>query len=136
MWSSSLDVTIAKFGSAFVTETSDKNILRQVFLNPASRNLLAVWSLLNGCTFDLKSMADMLSLTEDGLEAKIQTLAGFGMMQVSNRPSSGRVVNFLPVSDPDIQNSIQEMLRSRRREFEAIEARVRSYLYLTLLSSK
>jgi hypothetical protein len=118
-----------------VTEASDKNLLRQVFLNPASRNLLAVWSLLNGSTFDLKSMADMLSLTEDGLEAKIQTLAGFGMMQVSNRSSGERVVKFLPVSDADIQSSIQEMLHSRRREFETVEARVRSYLYLTLLSS-
>jgi hypothetical protein len=118
-----------------VNEKNDKNLLRQVFLNPTTRNLLAVWSLLKGTTFDLKVIADMLSLTEDGLEAKIQTLAGLGLIQLSSRSTGERVVKFLPVSDNEVSNTIQEMLQTRRREFEAVEARVRSCLYITLLSS-
>ena len=116
-------------------EPIDKNLLRQVFLNPSTRNLLAVWSLLKGSTFDLKSMADLLSLTEDALEAKIQTLAGLGLMQLLSRATGERVVKFMAVADNEVNTAIDEMLQSRRREFEAIEARVRSCLYITLLSS-
>jgi hypothetical protein len=118
-----------------VPEINDKNLLRQVFLNPASRNLLAVWSLLKGSTFDLKVVADLLSLTEDGLETKIQTLAGLGLIQVSNRSTGERVVKFLQAPSNDVVALIDEMFISRRREFEHIEARVRSQLYITLLST-
>lgn len=118
-----------------MAEVNDKSLLRQFFLNPASRNLLAVWSLLKGTTFDLKLVADMLSLTEDGLETKVQTLAGLGLIQVSSRPTGERVVKFLPVPSAELSSLIDEMFSSRRREFESIEARVRSQLYINLLST-
>ncbi len=116
-------------------EQHDKILLRQVFLNPASRNLLAVWSLLKGCTFDLKVVADLLSLSEDALENKVQALAGLGLIQVANRPSGERVIKFLPAPSTDLVALIDEMFVSRRREFEQIESRVRSQLYITLLST-
>jgi len=118
-----------------VTDVKDKSLLRQVFLNPTSRNLLALWSLLTGTTFDLKLVAELLALTESGLESKIQTLAGLGLMHVASRNTGERVVKFLPAPAPDLAVSIHEMMEGRKREFENLESRVRSQLYLSLLSS-
>jgi len=116
----------------FITE---KNKIKQLFSNPTSRTLMGVWVLLKGSRFTLRSLAELLSLSEDALDAKLQTFAGLGLIHVIADSQTERQVEFLGGSNPELEKTILEFFEGRKSDYDTVELKVRSLLYKTILTT-
>jgi hypothetical protein len=116
--------------------TADKNKHKTLFLNAANRTLLGVWLLHKGGRLPLNSLGEFLSLQEEALEAKLQTFAGLGLIQVTTDAAGERQVNFLPGPPSDLEKSARAFFDGRQNDFKAIEAKFISLLYKILLTTK
>ncbi len=114
---------------------TEKNKIKQLFSNPTSRTLMGIWALLKGSQFSLKSVSELLSVSEEGLDAKLQTFAGLGLIHVSADFQGERQVEFLSGSNPELEKSIAEFFDGRKSDFEMVELKVRSLIYKTILSA-
>ncbi len=79
---------------------TERNKFNKLFSNTTSRMLLGVWLLVKGSRFSLASIAELISLPEDALEAKLQTFAGMGLVHVTTNAKGERQVEFLPAPAP------------------------------------
>lgn len=113
---------------------SDRQVVKQLFSNPTARNLIAVWYRVAGSRFPLSVVSDLTGATEEALESKLQAMAGLGLVAVSTDSRGERVVDFLLSPNDELVVSIEDFLDSRKGEFETIETKIRSLLYLTLLN--
>jgi hypothetical protein len=114
---------------------TEKNKIKQLFSNPTSRTLMGIWVLLKGSQFSLKAVSELLSVSEDGLDAKFQTFSGLGLIHVSADFQGERQVEFLGGSNPDLERSIVEFFEGRKNDFEMVELKVRSLIYKTILTT-
>jgi hypothetical protein len=96
---------------------------------------MGIWVLLKGSQFSLKSVSELLSVSEEGLDAKLQTFAGLGLIHVSADFQGERQVEFLTGSNPELEKSINEFFDGRKSDFETVELKVRSLIYKTILST-
>ncbi len=114
----------------FVTE---RERFRSLFSNSTSRSLLAAWIIASGSRFPFKAIADLISVSEDTLEPKLQTMAGMGLIHIVIDNRGDRLIEFLPLQSTDIQKNILELFESRKSDFESIELKLRSLIYKNLL---
>ena len=112
-----------------------RNNLKKIFANATSRSLLAVWLLVKGSRFSLKSLEELIALPEDALEAKLQTFAGMGLVHVITDAHGERQIEFLTSPTGDVEKTIWELFDARKSDFEIIELKLRSMIYKNLLSS-
>jgi hypothetical protein len=96
---------------------------------------MGIWVLLKGSQFSLKAVSELLSVSEDGLDAKFQTFSGLGLIHVSADFQGERQVEFLGGSNPDLERSIVEFFEGRKNDFEMVELKVRSLIYKTILTT-
>ncbi len=115
--------------------TTERNKFKKLFSNTSSRMLLGVWVLVKGSRFPMKSIVELLSLSEDSLESKLQTFAGMGLVHVTASPNSEREIEFLNAPSAELENLIMEFFAGRKNDFEDIELKVHSLLYKTILST-
>ena len=115
---------------------ADKGKFKQLFTNATHRNLLGVWMMVKGSRLPLKSIAELLSVSEDILDGKLQTLAGLGLVNVVSDGTGVRQIDFLPGLSPDMEKMIKEFFDGRVNDFKSLELKVRSVLYLALLTAK
>jgi hypothetical protein len=116
-------------------QPTDRQVIKQLFSNPTSRNLLALWSRVTGSRFPIKVVCELSGSTEDSVEGKIQAMAGLGLVHILAEARTGRLVEFLPCPNPDLKTFIDEFLESRKAEFISVESKVRSLVYITLLNT-
>lgn len=114
---------------------TERNRFNKIFANTTSRMLLGVWMIVKGSRFSMKSIGDMVSYPEDALEAKLQTFAGMGLVHVTTDAKGERQVEFLPPPSPEIEKMIAELFEGRKNDFEAVELKLRSLIYKTLLTA-
>lgn len=95
---------------------------------------MGVWLIVKGSSFSIKAIGDLISLPEDALEAKIQTFAGMGLVQIIAGPHGERQVEFLSAPTPEIEKIIWELFEGRRNDFELVELKLRSLIYKSMLS--
>ena len=112
---------------------TEKNSLKALFSNSTSRLLLGVWLLVKGSGFSVKSVAELISVSEDMLEPKLQSLAGMGLVHVVADNKGNRLIEFLPAPTPEVQKIIEEMFESRKSDFESVELKLRALIYKNLL---
>lgn len=96
---------------------------------------MGVWLLVKGSRFSMASLAEIISLSEDALEAKLQTFAGIGLVHVTTDTNGTRQVEFLPSSTSELENIIWELFEGRRNDFEVVELKTRSLIYKTFLAT-
>jgi hypothetical protein len=113
---------------------TDRQVIKQLFSNPTGRNLIAVWYRVAGSRFPLKVVCDLLGTGEEMVENKLETLSSIGLASIETDAKGDRIVEFLLSPNDDLVVSIEDFLDSRKGEFESVEAKVRSLLYLTLLN--
>lgn len=113
---------------------TERNKFKKLFANTTSRMLLGVWLIVKGSRFPIKAIGDLISFPEDALEAKLQTFAGMGLVQVIAGPHGERQVEFLPPPSPEIETIIWELFEGRRNDFELVELKLRSLIYKSLLT--
>lgn len=119
-----------------MTETNtERNKFKKLFSNTTSRLLMGIWLQAKGSRYSARSMAEILSLPEDALEAKLQTFAGMGLVHVITDPKGERQVEFLPPSAPELEKIIWELFDGRKGDFGAVEMKLRALNYKTLLST-
>jgi hypothetical protein len=116
--------------------TIDRNNFRKLFINNTSRMLLGIWYMARGSRFPFASIMELLSLTEDALEGKLQSFAGLGLAHLHSMSQGEREIEFLASASPEIDRQVAEFFAGRQNDFQAIELKVNSLLYKTLLSSK
>jgi hypothetical protein len=114
---------------------TERNKFKKLFSNTTSRSLLGVWLLVKGSRFSMKSVVELLSLPEDALEAKLQTFAGMGLVHVITDAKGERQIEFLPSPTQDLEKIIWELFEGRKNDFEAVELKLRSLIYKTLLTT-
>ncbi len=112
-----------------------RNNLKKIFSNTTSRSLLAVWLLVKGSRFSLKSLEELIALPEDALEAKLQTFAGMGLVHVITDEKGERQIEFLASPASDLEKTIWELFEGRKNDFEIMELKLRSMIYKNLLNS-
>jgi len=112
---------------------TERHKYKKLFSNTTSRFLVGIWLLAKNSRHSLKSVAELISLPEDALEAKLQTLAGMGLVHVITDATGERQVEFLPSPNPDLEKIIWELFDGRKGDFEAVELKMRSLTYKTLL---
>ena len=112
---------------------TERNRFKILFSNSTSRLLLGLWLLVKGSRFSIGSIAELISVSEDSLEPKLQTLAGMGLVHVFTDNSGSRLIEFLTVPSPEIQKIIEELFEARRSDFELVELKSRSLIYKNLL---
>lgn len=95
---------------------------------------MGIWVLLKGSQFSIKAVSELLAVPEDGLDAKLQTFAGLGLIHVGVNFLGERQVDFLTGSNPDLERSIVEFFDGRKNDFEIVELKVRSLIYKTILT--
>jgi hypothetical protein len=115
---------------------TERNKLKKLFASTSSRVLMGVWLLAKGSRFSLRALADLLSLPEDALEAKIQTFAGLGLVQVSADSQTERQIEFLPPVSNELETTIKELFEGRKNDLDAAELKIRSLVYKTLLTTQ
>jgi hypothetical protein len=113
----------------------ERNKFKELFSNTTSRILLGVWVLVKGSRFPLKSIIEILSMTEDALESKLQTFAGMGLVHVTTTPRGEREIEFLPAPTIELERQILEFFAGRKNEFSSIELKIHALLYKTILTS-
>ena len=113
--------------------STEKNHFRNLFSNSTSRLLLGVWLLAKGSGFSVKSVAELISVSEDILEPKLQSLAGMGLVHVVTDNKGNRLVEFLVAPSPEIEKIVQELFESRKSDFESVELKLRALIYKNLL---
>ena len=113
--------------------TIDRNNFRKLFINNTSRMLLGIWYLAKGSRFPFASIMELLSLPEDALEGKLQTFAGLGLAHLHTTHQGEREVEFLPSPNAEIDRQVAEFFAGRQNDFQAIEQKVNSLLYKTIL---
>jgi hypothetical protein len=116
--------------------TIDRNNFRKLFINNSSRMLLGIWSLARGSRFPFVSIMDLLGLTEDAMEGKLQTFAGLGLAHLVTTPQGEREIEFLNPNSPEVERQVAEFFAGRQNEFQAIELKVTALLYKTLLTNQ
>jgi len=114
---------------------TERNKFKKLFSNTTSRYLLAMWLLVKGSRFSMKSVVELISLPEDALEAKLQTFAGMGLVHVIMDNSGERQIEFLPSSSPDLEKIIWELFDGRKNDFDSVELKLRSLIYKNLLTT-
>jgi len=114
--------------------STDRQVIKLLFSNPTSRNLLAIWARVAGSRFPIQVVCDLLGSTEDILDPKLQSMAGIGLVHVSTDVKGGQNIEFLANVNAELVTVIEEFLESRKGEFETVETKVRSLLYITLLN--
>lgn len=112
---------------------TERNKFKKVFSNTTSRLLLGAWLLVKGSRFPLKSIAELISLPEDALEAKLQTFAGMGLVHVITDKNGEQQVEFLPSPTSELEKMIVELFEGRKNDFDSIELKMRSLIYKALL---
>ncbi len=112
---------------------TERERFKSLFSNSTSRLLLGVWILAKGSKFSVRSIADIISVSEDMLDPKLQTMAGMGLVHVVTDNKGERLIEFLPALSPEIEKNIQEMFESRKSDYESIELKLRSLIYKNLL---
>ncbi len=115
--------------------TIDRNSFRALFTNNSSRMLLGIWYLAKGSRFPFASIMELLSLSEDSLEGKLQVFAGLGLSHLHTTHQGEREVEFLPTPNPEVDRQVAEFFAGRQNEFQQIELKVYSLLYKTLLTT-
>jgi len=116
-----------------VETITEKNRLKILFSNSTSRMLLGLWLLVKGSRFPMKSIIELLSVTEDVLELKLQTLAGLGLVYVFTENTGNRLIEFTDVAEPEVQKIIEELFEARKSDFESEEIKSRDLIYKNLL---
>ena len=114
---------------------TERQTAKLLFNNPASRNLLAVWSRVAGSRYPLEVICDLLGVTDDILDPKLQSMAGLGLVHVIADAQGKQFVEFHTCPSEELETLIYDFLESRAAEFESLEEKVRSLLYITLLTS-
>ncbi len=114
---------------------TDRNKFKKLFSNTTSRILLGIWILMKGSQFPLKLIMEILSLSEDALETKLQTFAGMGLVHVTTNAEGERNIDFLRSPGTDLEKMILEFFEGRKTDFAAIELKVHSLLYKAILTS-
>lgn len=117
-------------------ERTDRNKFKKLFSNTGSRTLLAAWLQVKGSRFSFSSIADLLSLTEDALDAKLQTFAGMGLVHVTMAPGGERQVEFLPPPSAEVEKTIVELFEGRKADLEAAESKLHALIYKKLLTTR
>lgn len=112
---------------------TERERFKNLFLNSTSRLLLGVWVLAKGSKFPFKSIAELISVSEDALDPKLQTLAGMGLIHIVTDNRGERAIEFLPAQSPEIEKIVHDLFESRQSDFEAIDLKLRSLIYKTLL---
>ena len=113
----------------------DRNRFKKIFSNTTSRMLMGVWMIVKGSRFSMKSIAELLSLPEDALDAKLQTFAGVGLVHVTADAMGERQVEFLSAPNPEMEKVIGGLFEGRHHDFEAVELKMRSLIYKNLLTT-
>ena len=117
-----------------IDNQTDRSKFKKLFSNTTSRMLLGTWLLVKGSRFSMDAVAELLSIPEDSLEAKLQTFAGMGLVNVVSGPGGERQVEFLATASPDIEKTIWELFDGRKHDFDSVEMKLRSLLYKKLLT--
>lgn len=112
---------------------TERNKFKKLFSNTTSRILLGIWLLVKGSRFPLKSIAELISIPEDALEAKLQTFAGMGLVHLIADTQGERQVEFLSAPTPELEKIIRELFDGRKHDFDTVELKLRSLIYKTLL---
>jgi hypothetical protein len=112
---------------------SERNRFKLLSSNSTSRLLLGVWLLVKGSKFSLKSVAEIISVSEDALEPKLQTLAGMGLVNLLTDNKGNRLIEFLVAPTPEIQKTIEEIFESRKSDLDSVELKLRALIYKNLL---
>ena len=112
---------------------TERKKIKDLFTNATSRVLLGVWLIVKGSSFSLKSMCELIDSSEQVLEAKLQTFAGMGLVQVSTDSKGERLVMFMPAPTPETEKIIREYFAARKSDFDAVETKLRSLIYKNLL---
>jgi hypothetical protein len=119
-----------------VNETvTERNKFKKLFSNTTSRALLGAWLLLKGSSFPMRSVSELISLPEDALDPKLQTFAGVGLIHVVTNAQGDRLVEFLPPATPELEKIIWELFDGRKNDFEAVELKVRSLIYKSIMTA-
>ncbi len=113
---------------------TDRQVIKQLFSNPTGRNLLAIWYRVTGSRFPMSVVCDLLGTNEETAESKIQVMSGLGLANIVTDSKGERIVDFLICPNDELVVTIEDFLDSRKGEFDKVEAKVRSLLYLTLLN--
>ncbi|HUO57315.1 MAG TPA: hypothetical protein VMV05_03970 [bacterium] len=113
---------------------NDRNKFKKLFSNTTSRSLLGVWLMAKGSRYPIKALTEIVSIPEDALEAKFQTFAGMGLVHVFADAQGERLVEFLPPPTPDLEKMIWELFDGRKTEYDAVEMKMRSLTYKTLMT--
>lgn len=98
--------------------------------------LMGIWYLAKGSRFPFVSIMDLLGLAEDAMEGKLQTFAGLGLAHLVTTPQGEREIEFLVPTNTEVDRQVAEFFAGRQNEFQAIELKVTSLLYKTLLTTK
>jgi hypothetical protein len=114
---------------------NDRNKFKKLFANTTSRFLLGLWLLAKGSRLSMQSVAEIISMPEDALEAKLQTFAGMGLVHVNTNEKGERQVEFLPSPTPDFEKILWDLFDGRKHDFESVELKARAVVYKTLLNS-
>ena len=114
---------------------TERNRFKKLFSNTTSRVLLGVWLLVRGSRFSMASIAELISLPEDALEAKLQTFAGMGLVHVTTTARGERQIEFLPAPAPDLEKMIVELFDARKSDFDAVELKMRALIYKSFLTT-
>jgi uncharacterized protein YgbK (DUF1537 family) len=115
---------------------TERHKFKKLFSNATSRALLGIWLLAKNSRYSTKAVAEIISMPEDALEAKLQTLAGMGLVHVITDTKGERQVEFLPAPNADLEKVIWELFDGRKSDFDAVELKMRSLTYKTLLTSQ
>jgi len=114
---------------------TERNRFKLLFSNSTSRLLLGVWLLVKGSRFSVKSVSELISVSEDALEPKLQTLAGMGLVHILMGNQGVRFIEFLAAPTPDIQKAIEEIFESRKSDFDSVELKLRALIYKNILET-
>jgi hypothetical protein len=119
-----------------VNETiTERNKFKKLFSNTTSRSLMGVWLLAKGSRYSIKAVAEIISLPEDALEAKLQTFAGMGLVHVISDAKGERQIEFLQSPSADLEKTIGELFDGRKTDFDSVELKMRSLTYKTFLNT-
>src|SRR5665213_2514164 len=113
---------------------TERNRFKILFSNSTSRLLLGVWLLVKGSRFSVKSVAELISVSEDALEPKVQTLAGMGLVHVLIDNKGNRFIEFLTATTPEIQTTIEDIFETRKSDFESVELKLRALIYKNIMA--
>lgn len=107
---------------------------KTLFSNTASRTLLGVWIYAKGTCWPMKVLSEITGLSEEALEAKLQTLAGLGLVQWTMQGGE-RWVEFLAFPGAEVEKTIRSFYEGWSGDLRILEKKVRSAMYRMLLSA-